>query len=93
LGDALFGTDTIHPSENNTEESDMREAFNVFDEDGDGYISAEELKTVLEKLGLIEGKNMVQVQIMICSVDQNRDGRVDFGEFKTMMKSIDVESS
>jgi calcium-binding protein CML len=93
LGDALFGTDPINPSENNTEESDMREAFNVFDENGDGYISAEELKAVLEKLGLVEGESMDRVQIMICSVDQNHDGRVDFGEFKTMMKSIDVESS
>lgn len=71
----------------------MQEAFNVFDEDGDGFISAEELKAVLEKLGLVEGESIDRVQIMICSVDQDHDGRVDFGEFKIMMKSIDVESS
>ncbi|KAJ4771992.1 EF hand calcium-binding protein family [Rhynchospora pubera] len=93
LGDALFGPDPINPSENNTEEADMQEAFNVFDEDGDGFISAQELKTVLEKLGLGEGQSMDRVQLMICSVDKDSDGRVDFGEFKNMMKSIDVESS
>ncbi|KAJ3680975.1 hypothetical protein LUZ60_015464 [Juncus effusus] len=94
IGDALFGTDPFDPSQTpTTDESDMREAFNVFDEDGDGFISANELKTVLEKLGLGEGESMDRVQLMICSVDRDHDGLVDFGEFKIMMKSIDVESS
>ncbi|RWW26713.1 hypothetical protein GW17_00008899 [Ensete ventricosum] len=71
-------------------EEDMREAFRVFDEDGDGFISASELQAVLVKLGLAEGRSIVRVQEMICSVDQNSDGRVDFGEFKHMMQSITV---
>jgi calcium-binding protein CML len=66
-------------------EGDMEEAFRVFDEDGDGFISAAELQAVLRKLGLSEARNLATVQEMICSVDSNCDGRVDFREFKNMM--------
>lgn len=67
-------------------ESDLTEAFKVFDENGDGYISAKELQQVLSKLGLPEAQQEIhQIQRMISSVDQNHDGRVDFFEFKNMM--------
>ncbi|XWS35445.1 hypothetical protein CRYUN_Cryun21dG0126600 [Craigia yunnanensis] len=75
------------------EESDLTEAFKVFDEDGDGFISAQELQVVLGKLGLPEAREIDRVQQMICSVDQNHDGRVDFFEFKHMMQSVLVGSS
>ncbi|KAJ8435050.1 hypothetical protein Cgig2_015555 [Carnegiea gigantea] len=67
-------------------ESDLTEAFKVFDQDGDGYISAMELQTVLSKLGLPEAnQELRQIQLMISSFDLNHDGRVDFFEFKDMM--------
>ncbi|XP_027173398.1 calcium-binding protein CAST [Coffea eugenioides] len=76
------------------EESDLSEAFKVFDEDGDGYISARELQVVLGKLGLQEeAREMDRVQMMISSVDLNHDGLVDFFEFKDMMRSIIVRSA
>lgn len=75
------------------EEADLSEAFKVFDEDGDGFISAYELQVVLGKLGLTEGNEIDRVQQMIGSVDRNRDGRVDFFEFKNMMQSVLVRSS
>ena len=75
------------------EESDLSEAFKVFDVDGDGYISAKELQVVLGKLGFSEGKEIDRVEKMIISVDRNRDGRVDFFEFKDMMRSVMVRSS
>lgn len=74
------------------DENDLSEAFKVFDEDGDGYISAMELQLVLEKLGLVEGKEMRRVEEMIGSVDQNHDGRVDFFEFKDMMRGVITRS-
>ncbi|KVE10363.1 calcium-binding protein CAST-like [Cynara cardunculus var. scolymus] len=70
------------------EEVDLTEAFKVFDEDGDGYISAKELQVVLEKLGFAEASEMGRVEMMISSVDRNADGVVDFSEFKEMMKNI-----
>ncbi|KAG9443314.1 hypothetical protein H6P81_014654 [Aristolochia fimbriata] len=91
LGDAFFGAEA--EDEGAGDESDLTEAFKVFDEDGDGYISALELQTVLNKLGLPEGFEIDRVRQMICSVDENRDGRVDFLEFKHMMQSVTVPSS
>lgn len=75
------------------EDSDLSEAFKVFDEDGDGYISAKELQVVLGKLGFSEGNEMDRVEKMITSVDRNQDGRVDFFEFKDMMRSVLVRSA
>ncbi|CAN0926357.1 Calcium-binding protein CML42 [Linum grandiflorum] len=93
LGDAMFGGEGQMFQQQdegeslNQEESDLAEAFKVFDEDGDGYISARELQVVLQKLGLPEATEMDRVEQMIISVDQNKDGRVDFSEFKHMMRS------
>ncbi|KAH7515140.1 calcium-binding allergen Bet v 3 [Ziziphus jujuba] len=75
------------------EDSDLTEAFKVFDEDGDGYISAHELQVVLGKLGFAEGNEIDRVEKMITSVDRNQDGRVDFFEFKDMMRSVLVRSA
>ncbi|XP_010921229.1 probable calcium-binding protein CML27 [Elaeis guineensis] len=97
LGDDLFGAadpgDEKAAAAAEEEEQDMREAFRVFDEDGDGFISAAELQVVLAKLGLPEARNIARVHEMICSVDQDRDGRVDFREFKHMMQGISVWSA
>ncbi|KAE8694895.1 Calmodulin-like protein 5 [Hibiscus syriacus] len=73
--------------ENKDEEKDMKEAFNVFDQNGDGYISVDELKSVLDALGLKQGKAMEDCKRMITKVDTDGDGRVNFMEFKQMMKA------
>ncbi|KAI3473068.1 hypothetical protein Pfo_030360 [Paulownia fortunei] len=96
LNDVFFGLNDEPgrvDDDEQQEESDLCEAFKVFDEDGDGYISARELQVVLGKLGLQEGREMDSVEMMISSVDQNHDGRVDFFEFKDMMRSVIVPSS
>ncbi|WOL20372.1 hypothetical protein Cni_G29177 [Canna indica] len=94
IGDALFGDGSAgEAAEPEDDEEDMKEAFRVFDENGDGYISAAELQAVLQKLGLLEGRSMDGVQRMISAVDRDRDGRVDFSEFKNMMRSIEVAAS
>lgn len=98
LNDIYFGGDEEKEkrdtamSSMSQEESDLTEAFRVFDEDGDGYISATELQVVLRKLRLSEGNEIDRVQKMILSVDRNHDGRVDFFEFKDMMRSVIVRS-
>lgn len=98
LGDAFFGAlagqddaaaDGGGAGEDD-DEQEMREAFRVFDVDGDGFISAAELQEVLKKLGLPEASSMANVREMICNVDRDSDGRVDFNEFKCMMQGITV---
>uniref|UniRef100_A0A7C8ZHY8 EF-hand domain-containing protein n=2 Tax=Opuntia streptacantha TaxID=393608 RepID=A0A7C8ZHY8_OPUST len=78
--------DAANLEEKEVIESDLTEAFKVFDQDGDGFISAMELQTVLSKLGLPEAnQELGQIQLMISSFDLNHDGHVDFIEFKDMM--------
>lgn len=91
LGDTYFSV--AAETDEETQNEDLWEAFKVFDEDGDGYISAKELQVVLGKLGLVEGNLIDNVQRMILSVDTNHDGRVDFHEFKDMMRTTTVSSS
>lgn len=68
-------------------EGDLKEAFDVFDEDKDGLISVEELGSVLSSLGLKEGKRVDDCKEMIRKVDMDGDGMVNFDEFKRMMRS------
>ncbi|GAB4837673.1 hypothetical protein Ancab_002524 [Ancistrocladus abbreviatus] len=63
----------------------LRQAFMVFDEDGDGFIDAKEIKRVLACLGLDNGWGMREIEEMIKVVDLNLDGKVDFHEFELMM--------
>lgn len=68
------------------EEDDIREAFKVFDQNGDGYITVEELRSVLNSLGLKQGRTAEDCKTMISKVDKDGDGMVDFKEFKQMMR-------
>ncbi|XVE81073.1 hypothetical protein DITRI_Ditri15bG0034000 [Diplodiscus trichospermus] len=58
------------------EETDMMEAFNVFDQNGDGYISVDELRSVLVSLGLKQGKTDEDCKRMIMKVDVDGDGTI-----------------
>ncbi|GFP82779.1 probable calcium-binding protein cml28 [Phtheirospermum japonicum] len=66
-------------------EEDIREAFNVFDQNGDDFITVNELKSVLAPLGLKQGRAAEDCKKMIIRVDADGDGMVDFSEFKQMM--------
>ncbi|TVU29350.1 hypothetical protein EJB05_20913, partial [Eragrostis curvula] len=73
--------------EEDEEEADMREAFNVFDRNGDGFITVDELRAVLASLGMKQGgREQDDCDHMIGQVDRDGDGRVDFAEFKEMMR-------
>ncbi|XWS21690.1 hypothetical protein CRYUN_Cryun30bG0076000 [Craigia yunnanensis] len=67
------------------EDSDLAKAFKVFDLNGDGFISCEELQSVLARLGLWDESSGKDCRTMICFYDTNLDGMVDFEEFKNMM--------
>ncbi|KAE8731234.1 S-adenosyl-L-methionine-dependent methyltransferases superfamily protein [Hibiscus syriacus] len=66
-------------------ESDIAKAFKVFDLNGDGFISSEELQSVLARLGLWDERSGTDCRNMICYYDANLDGVIDFEEFKSMM--------
>ncbi|XP_030455275.1 probable calcium-binding protein CML44 [Syzygium oleosum] len=66
-------------------EADLAEAFKVFDLNEDGFISSDELQSVLSRLGLWDERSGRDCNSMIRTYDTNSDGRLDFGEFKSMM--------
>ncbi|KAL0911584.1 hypothetical protein M5K25_019737 [Dendrobium thyrsiflorum] len=65
---------------------ELEEAFAVFDEDGDGVISADELRNVLKRLGFTEGIGLEECRGMICNYDLDGDGRIGFKEFKSLLE-------
>ncbi|CAL5326065.1 probable calcium-binding protein CML18 [Camellia sinensis] len=64
---------------------ELRDAFDLYDQDGNGLISVKELHSVLKSLG--EKCSWRDCLKMIKSVDVDGDGCVNFEEFKKMMKA------
>ncbi|KAF7802998.1 putative calcium-binding protein CML45 [Senna tora] len=56
---------------------EVKEAFDVFDENRDGFIDAGELQRVLCVLGLKEATEMENCHKMIARFDENGDGRIE----------------
>nr|6K67_B Chain B, Engineered calmodulin [Homo sapiens]6K67_D Chain D, Engineered calmodulin [Homo sapiens] len=61
----------------------FKEAFSLFDKDGDGTITTKELGTVMRSLG--QNPTEAELQDMINEVDADGNGTIDFPEFLTMM--------
>uniref|UniRef100_A0A0B6ZYL6 EF-hand domain-containing protein n=1 Tax=Arion vulgaris TaxID=1028688 RepID=A0A0B6ZYL6_9EUPU len=71
------------------EEEELRQAFRVFDKSGCGYITPSDLRAVLQCMG--EELTEEEIDEMIAEVDIDGDGRIDFEEFITCMRSEDHE--
>ena len=77
-------------------EEELKEAFRVFDQDGNGFISAAELKNVMRQLGekltneeignsvLCRGNN--KSDEMMREADIDGDGQINFQEFRLLMQ-------
>ncbi|KAJ6434269.1 hypothetical protein OIU84_017883 [Salix udensis] len=63
--------------------AEFREAFCLFDKDGDGRITLEELATVFKSLD--RGATEEELRIMIGEVDADGNGTIEFGEFWNLM--------
>ena len=77
---SLFGEPTAADSE-----EEIVEAFKVFDKDGNGFISAAELRHVMTNLG--EKLTDEEVDEMIREADIDGDGQINYEEFVKMMMS------
>ncbi|XP_060063086.1 calmodulin-beta-like [Ylistrum balloti] len=70
----------IHETELDVE---LREAFTIFDKNGDGFIGPRELKEVMAMMG--ERLTEVEVEAMIREADKDGDGKVNYKEFYAMV--------
>lgn len=62
------------------------QAFQHFDTDHSGTISAEEVEKALKTLG---GASSADVAEMIKQYDSNNDGQIDYNEFVAMLRKKD----
>jgi calcium-dependent protein kinase len=67
------------------EEKNLFMAFERFDVDGDGKLSKEEIKKVLY------GSDLEYIDELIKEVDTNKDGYINYQEFKELMNGIKEE--
>ena len=63
--------------------AEFKEAFSLFDKDGDGVITTKELGTVMRSLG--QNPTEAELADMINEVDADGNGTIDFPEFLSMM--------
>ncbi|CAN1305034.1 Calcium-dependent protein kinase 4 [Linum perenne] len=72
---------TIHLNKLEREEH-LVAAFRYFDKDGSGYITVDELQQACAEQNMTD----VFLEDIIREVDQDNDGRIDYGEFVAMMQ-------
>jgi len=72
------------------DEESVYMAFGHFDGDGDGYISAADLKATL--LGPESELCEDDIDEMIVEFDKNSDGRIDRSEFREMLENLNAQS-
>lgn len=65
----------------------LQAAFKMFDKDGSGIISPDEIKDVLS-FGGTNQLSKQSIEAIVKQVDENGDGEISFEEFVDMMKKL-----
>ncbi|KAE8700906.1 TPX2 family protein, putative isoform 1 [Hibiscus syriacus] len=71
---------TLHLNMTEREDS-LLATFSYFDSDCSGYITQDELQKACQEFGI----NDIHINELMCEVDQDNDGRIDYNEFVAMM--------
>ncbi|XP_020582262.1 putative calcium-binding protein CML19 [Phalaenopsis equestris] len=86
-GDGLLGLeDFMRLARGEGEEekgNNLKEAFRVYELEGEGFITPRSLREALGRLG--ERRTVEECEVMIRRFDVDRDGVLSFDEFKMMM--------
>ena len=65
--------------------TEFREAFQLFDKDGDGHVTAKELRVVFDSLG--QKPTDEELMAMIAEVDADGSGEMEFEEVRSSGRS------
>ncbi|KAJ8642619.1 hypothetical protein MRB53_004367 [Persea americana] len=80
-----FVTVTVHLKKISSDD-DLTKAFRFFDKNESGFIEIEELREALQD-GDFRPENEQAIRDIICEIDTDKDGRISYQEFASMMKS------
>ncbi|KAK6149288.1 hypothetical protein DH2020_016813 [Rehmannia glutinosa] len=78
-----FITATMHRHRLEREEN-LYKAFQYFDKDSSGFITRDELETAMQEYGMGDPSTIREI---ISEVDTDNDGRINYEEFCTMMRT------
>ena len=70
-----------------TFQEELKDAFNIFDKDGDGYLGKQELELVMKNLG--DGLNEEELDRMLNSINYDNEGKISFEDFARFIYNID----
>eukprot|EP00483_Globobulimina_turgida_P013052 UN13076 len=68
------------------EKEEFRDAFKLFDKDGDGVITVDEIYEVFQSLGFTKW-NKKDIKKMVAAVDIDGNGEIDLDEFIVLLRS------
>uniref|UniRef100_A0A1I7ZF32 Troponin C n=1 Tax=Steinernema glaseri TaxID=37863 RepID=A0A1I7ZF32_9BILA len=80
---AMCANFVVNDSDNAGLEEELRDAFRLYDKEGNGYINVSDLRDILRALD--DNVSEEELDEMITEIDADGSGTVDFDEFMEMM--------
>ncbi|WP_018353321.1 EF-hand domain-containing protein [Longispora albida] len=79
---SLLGRKVVPQPGATSPEEELAEAFRVHDADGDGFVTKDEMTTLMQTLG--DAPTAEEIDAAYAKSDANGDGKLDFAEFKAL---------
>jgi calmodulin len=70
----------MHKKSIDEEEQELRQAFRLFDKNGDGTIDREELKKTVRSVGVWEAMSEEEIDELMDAADTDHSGRIEYNE-------------
>ena len=65
----------------------MKDAFNIFDKDGDGFLRKQEFESVMRNLG--DGLNEEELERMLNTISYDNDGKISYEDFARFIYNVE----